>query len=164
MTSGTPRLEIAPAAFASRDTQRLVDEVQEEYVRLYGSPDSSPIEHGVFEAPRGAFFLGRVAGEPVAMGGWRWREDVAPYAGQRVAEVKRMYVAPRARRQGHAQRLLDHLEATAAAAGAPVMVLETGTQQPAAIAMYTASGYQPIPGYGYYRTSPLSRCFAKRLS
>ena len=29
--------------------------------------------------------------------------------------------------------------------------------------MYTSSGYEPIPGFGYYRDSPVNRCFARRL-
>ena len=43
------------------------------------------------------------------------------------------------------------------------MVLETGTMQPEAIALYTSSGYEPVPGFGYYKDAPLSRCFGKRL-
>jgi hypothetical protein len=43
------------------------------------------------------------------------------------------------------------------------MVLETGIVQPEAIALYLSSGYENIPGFGYYRDSPLSRCFGRRL-
>jgi hypothetical protein len=44
------------------------------------------------------------------------------------------------------------------------MVLETGTEQPEAIALYTSSGYEPCTKFGYYRFHDDSRCFAKRLS
>ena len=60
-------------------------------------------------------------------------------------------------------RMLAHLEATAAAAGAEAMVLETGTEQPEAIALYVSAGYSPIPGFGYHREAPESRCFGKLL-
>jgi ribosomal protein S18 acetylase RimI-like enzyme len=159
----TSTLRIAPVPFADPDTQRLVEQVQSEYVVLYGGPDSSPIEPGVFEAPRGAFFLGYVDGEPVAMGGWRLRPDVVPLGGTLGAEVKRMYVAPGARRRGYAREVLDHLETTARAAGADVMVLETGTEQPAAIRMYEEAGYVPVEKFGHYTWSPKSRCFGKRI-
>ena len=79
------------------------------------------------------------------------------------AEVKRMYVVPTAQRRGVARRMLAHLEVTAAEAGVEAMVLETGMKQPEAIALYTSSGYEPIPGFGYYCGSELSRCFGRRI-
>ena len=42
-------------------------------------------------------------------------------------------------------------------------MLETGLQQPEAIALYASAGYAPIAGFGYYKDSPLSRCFGKPL-
>ena len=74
-----------------------------------------------------------------------------------------MYVAPSARRRGYARAVLTHLEDTARAAGADVMVLETGTEQPEAIAMYVAHGYVLVEEFGYYAWSPKSRCFGKPL-
>ena len=59
--------------------------------------------------------------------------------------------------------MLAHLEATAYAAGAEAAVLETGIAQPEAIALYESSGYVHVPGFGYYRDSPLSRCLAIAL-
>ena len=43
------------------------------------------------------------------------------------------------------------------------MVLETGTAQPEAMALYESSGYTPIPSFGYYQDVPLNRCYAKPL-
>ncbi len=162
-TRPTSVLRVAPVAFTDPDTQRLVAEVQAEYVVRYGGPDDSPLEEGVFDPPRGAFFLGYEDGVPVAMGGWRLRSDVLPFDRTSAAEVKRMYVAPGARRRGHARTVLAHLEATAREAGADVMVLETGTAQPEAIRMYLEAGYEPIDTFGHYAWSPKSRCFGKRL-
>ena len=59
--------------------------------------------------------------------------------------------------------MLAHLERTAAEAGAEAMILETGTAQPEAMALYESSGYTPIPSFGYYRHAPLNRCYAKTL-
>jgi GNAT superfamily N-acetyltransferase len=75
-----------------------------------------------------------------------------------------MYVVPAAQRRGLARRMLAHLEATAAEAGIEALVLETGMKQPEAIALYTSSGYEPVPGFGYYSGSDLSRCFGRRLT
>ena len=66
------------------------------------------------------------------------------------ADVRR----PAARGAGHARAMLAHLERTAAAAGHRAMVLETGTAQPEAIALYESSGYTPIPSFGHYRGRP----------
>ena len=159
----TSPLRIAPARLSDRDAVGLVAQVQAEYTLLYGGPDDSLPAHEVFEPPDGAFFLGYVDGLAVAMGGWRRRDDVPAFGRQQSAEIKRMYVVPAARRRGHAQAVLHHLEATARGAGAEVMVLETGTMQPEAIALYEAAGYRRIEDFGYYSWSPLSRCFGKPL-
>lgn len=156
-------LVIRPARFVEPDTQRLVAEVQAEYVERYGGPDETPLDEGVFDPPGGAFFLGYLGRVPVAMGGWRRREDVHPWGCRRAAEVKRMFVASSGRRRGFARAILARLEGSARAAGADVMVLETGTAQPEAIALYTAMGYQLIEKFGYYAWSPQARCFGKRL-
>lgn len=144
------------------DAVRLIEEVQALYVDRYGTPDEAPIDASEFEEGRGRFHLAHLDGELVGMGAWRFTE-VRALGGGVTAEIKRMYVVPAARGRGVARRLLVHLEATAAAEGVEVVVLETGTQQPEAIGLYTSSGYQPIPGYGFYCGSDLSRCFGRRL-
>ncbi len=42
-------------------------------------------------------------------------------------------------------------------------MLETGTAQPEAIALYESSGYTRIEGFGHYLWSPENRCFGKPL-
>jgi GNAT superfamily N-acetyltransferase len=163
MNGDEKSLAIRPARFVDPDTQRLVAEVQLEYVERYGGPDETPLEEGAFDPPGGAFFLGYLGRVPVAMGGWRRRDDVHPWGCRQAAEVKRMYVASTGRRRGFARAILARLESSARAAGADVMVLETGTAQPEAIALYTAMGYQQIEKFGYYAWSPKTRCFGKRL-
>lgn len=157
-----PDWRVERVAIDHPDAQSLVREVQQLYVERYGSPDESPVEAESFLEPEGAFFVGYLAGLPVATGAWR-RCQVAFGEARRVVEVKRMYVAPSAQRRGLARLLLAHLEGTAARAGADAVVLETGVRQPEAIALYASSGYGAIPGYGHYRGSPLSRCFGKLL-
>lgn len=145
------------------DAQRLVEEVQAEYVARYGGPDQTPIDPTMFDPPAGAFYVGYLDGRPVATGAWR-RSRVAALGTTATAEIKRMYVVPDARGAGHARRMLAHLEQGAASAGAAAMILETGTAQPEAIALYESSGYTRVPGFGHYRNSPLSRCFGKPLT
>ncbi|WP_051275856.1 GNAT family N-acetyltransferase [Marmoricola sp. URHB0036] len=145
------------------DAALLVEEVQGEYVARYGGRDETPIDPTYFEEPNGAFFVGYLDGRPVATGAWRRRTDVLVEGTSLTAEVKRMYVVPRARGLSLARAMLAHLEDTARESGAEVMVLETGLRQPEAIALYESAGYQPIAGFGYYKDAPLSRCLARSL-
>ena len=99
----------------------------------------------------------------MATGAWRRRDDVEVFGTRRTAEVKRMYVAPAARGLGVARRMLARLEESAAAADAEAMILETGTAQPEAMALYESSGYARIENFGHYRWSPQNRCYGKLL-
>lgn len=157
---GAVRMERVPITHP--DAARLVEAVQAEYVVRYGSRDDSPVDPRDFEDPLGCFFVGYLDDEPVATGAWR-RSAVQALGTGVTAEVKRMYVVPAAQRRGIARRMLAHLEATAAVAGVEALVLETGMKQPEAIELYLSCGYEPVPGFGHYRDSGLSRCFARRI-
>jgi GNAT superfamily N-acetyltransferase len=146
------------------DARRLVAEVQAEYVARYGGEDATPLDPTVFELPQGEFFVAYRDHVPVATGAWRRRDDVEAFGTRRTAEVKRMYVVPDARRTGLARRLLARLEESATAAGAEAMVLETGTAQPEAMALYESSGYSRIENFGHYKWSPQNRCYGKPLA
>ncbi|WP_211175014.1 GNAT family N-acetyltransferase [Pseudonocardia xinjiangensis] len=146
------------------DALSLVAGLQQEYRVRYGDEDSTPLDPREFDAPDGWFVVGYVAGEPVACGGWRARDDrddPALRAGD--AEIKRMFVATEHRGRGYARAVLAELERTAAAAGRRRAVLESGTAQPEAMALYPSAGYEPVPSFGHYRDSPNSRFFAKPL-
>jgi GNAT superfamily N-acetyltransferase len=145
------------------DALGLVAEVQAEYVVRYGGQDNTPLDPEMFEPPRGAFFVAYRDGDPVATGAWRLRDDVEAFGTTQTAEVKRMYVAPRARGLGVARRMLAHLEHSAVGAGARAMILETGTAQPEAMALYESAGYARIENFGHYRWSPQNRCYGIRL-
>jgi putative acetyltransferase len=81
-----------------------------------------------------------------------------------IAEVKRVYVAPHARGQGIARRILVELEAQARRLGYVRVHLETGTLQPDAVRLYEQAGYERIPGFGKYIDDPRSVYFGKSLS
>jgi GNAT superfamily N-acetyltransferase len=172
MTGGQPmdsaaetleRWQIVALPITHPDAALLVEKVQQEYVVRYGGRDETPLDPTYFAPPSGAFFVGYLHGRPVATTAWRRRGDVVVDGTDRTAEIKRMYVAPESRGRGLARLMLAHLEDTARASGADVMILETGLAQPEAIVLYESAGYTPIPGFGYYKDAPLSRCFARRL-
>lgn len=147
---------IETRSYDDPDVVRMVDEVQAHYADLYdGTGDESVVEVDEFVPPNGLFLVGLLDGEPVATGGWR-RIDGA-------AEIKRMYVAEQARGRGLARVMLAELEATAAAAGANRLVLNTGDRQPAAIALYESSGYERISGFGHYACHPGALFYGKTV-
>ena len=95
----------------------------------------------VFE-PHVRFFVARIGGEAVGCGA------VALFDGY--AEVKRMYTREAARGRGIGKALLVRLEAEALGAGKPVLRLETGTEQAAAITLYEGYGFRPCGAFGHY--------------
>ena len=98
-----------------------------------------------------------------------WREGVAVGCGalRRLdahrGELRRMFVTQHARRDGVARALLARLEADALALGYRRLVLETGTRQRPAMALYRAAGWRRIVPYGSFVNDPTSVCFGKTL-
>ena len=84
--------------------------------------------------------------------------------GDGSAEVKRMFVAENRRGRGVAGALLQHLAEAAAAASVSVIRLETGWEQPDAIALYLKHGYVHIENFGKYVGDESSVCMEKRLA
>lgn len=101
------------------------------------SPSATPAD---MSPPGGAFLVLYLDERPVACGGIKHN---APDTG----EVKRMYVAPEARRRGLARRLLGALEDAARDLGYTRIRLDTGNQQLDALALYESAAYRAIPAY-----------------
>lgn len=147
------------------DAVKLEAQVQVEYQTRYeGEGDATFLDPAMFVPPNGLYLLAYDASDaPVASGGWRRQDQSHEGYADGDAEVKRMYVIPEARGLGLARRILAELEADARAAGRTRMVLETGDQQPEAIALYLSSGYTLSEKFGYYRHHDSSRCMTKPL-
>jgi ribosomal protein S18 acetylase RimI-like enzyme len=79
------------------------------------------------------FLVGTVNGEIVAT-------VMAGYEGHR-GWVNYLAVAPRARREGHARALMQHVEALLLARGCPKLSLLVRNSDPEAIAFYRRLGY-----------------------
>ena len=86
-------MNIQRVAYGHPDADRLIEEVQEEYVLRYGGRDETPLDRLMFEPPAGSFYVGYLDGVPVASGAWR-RTSVSALGSSAAAEVKRMYVRP----------------------------------------------------------------------
>jgi ribosomal protein S18 acetylase RimI-like enzyme len=168
MTDSGPKSTATPSStltllarpYDHPDARVLQFALYREQVQLYGFADNPVgLDAEVFTPPRGGVFLVGFTstGTPVACGGWLWLRPG-------LAEIKRMYVVPAARRFGHGKALLRALERDAARAGATEAVLETGVRNHAALALYVALGYRATGSYAAARNPEVNRALAKRLS
>lgn len=108
-----------------------------------------------FAAPGGRFLVGYDGPLAVCCGGVKRLPDG-------VAEIKRMYVVPAARRRGVARLLLGALEDAARDLGYDRVRMDTGAKHQHAIAFYEGAGYVPVPDYN---GNPLAAWWAeKRLA
>jgi putative acetyltransferase len=78
-------------------------------------------------------------------------------------EVKRMYVSENSRGKGIATKVLSELEKWAAELNYSRCLLETGKNQPEALALYKKNGYSITPNFGQYQNVDNSVCFEKNL-
>jgi GNAT superfamily N-acetyltransferase len=107
---------------------RLFGYVVDEALPL-GSDDLTP--------PRGLVLVARRDGVAVGCGAVKLQHP-------RIAEIKRMWVAPHVRGRGIGRQLLAALEARALAAGKSVARLDSNERLQAALAMYYAHGYAEV--------------------
>ncbi len=103
--------------------------------------------HGVHLLARaGGLALGCVSLRPLAPG---------------LAEVKRLWVAPQARGQGLARRLMQAIETEARRLNYTTLNLDTHHGLTAAMALYQKTGWTPTSPYSGY---PSTRWFTKHLA
>ena len=156
MPANFPTLTVAPDDPHGATAASLIADLCDELSCRYDRP---PSLYTMAEAadPRAGFVVARLDGEPVGCGALRRIDETT-------VEIKRMYVAPAARRHGIARRILAELERLAAGHGDARVILETGTRQPEASALYEAAGYRRIENYGRYVGNPEAVCFEMRLT
>jgi GNAT superfamily N-acetyltransferase len=81
-----------------------------------------------------------------------------------IMEVKRMFVLDSHRGRGIASAMLKVLEDWSTELEYRKCMLETGKNQPEAIALYNKRNYKIIPNYGQYQSMENSVCFEKELN
>ncbi|MET7552175.1 bifunctional helix-turn-helix transcriptional regulator/GNAT family N-acetyltransferase [Streptomyces sp. NPDC005500] len=130
-------------------------ELQERFETGFDPVRSLLPDAGKLRPPHGLFLVARLHGKPVGCAGLK----VPPGAP---AEVKRMWVAPQARRLGLGRRFLAELEARAALHGHDVLRLDTNRALSAAIGLYHSYGFQEVTAFN---DEPYAHCwFEKRIT
>ena len=112
-----------------------------------GSPDAFELR-----PPDGAFVVGLIDDVVVACGGVRT-------IGDRIGEIKRMWVDPDRRGLGLGSQLLAHLESVSADLGHRVVRLDTNDNLTEALTLYRRRGYREIERYN---DNPYARCWFEK--
>lgn len=140
----------------SEAAAQLIRELSDLLGQMYGDDGSGNFTPADVSVPRSAFVIAQLHGRPVGCGALRALDKAT-------AEIKRMYVSPAARRLGVGRRILLALERLATSFDYGAIWLETGREQPEAIALYEATGYRRRDCYGIYVDDPRSLCYEKSL-
>ena len=99
-------VKIETSAVDSKEVRQLMAELWREVDLIYGNSEPTAPDMSGLDSDRAAFLIVRVDGKAMGCVGLRPLSDT-------IAEVKRMYVQPAARRTGLARRLMERLEAIA---------------------------------------------------
>ena len=150
-------MELLPTSPAAPAVSALIQQLDEDLATRYPGGEIHGIDSTEFERAGGYFLVVRESAALVGCGAFR------PLDAAR-AEIKRMFVVPKFRRQGHSRTILRHLEAEIRRRSFRTIVLKTGIRQPEAITFYLAEGYTSIALFGPYVDEAINRCFAKQLT
>jgi len=165
-TPGPDGLTIDAVAWDDPEAAALRAAQEAEMSARYGGADGVP---GIDPRSVVVTLVARLDGRPVGtvtvrdVSGTDDRRGRGTTHPAATGEVKRLYVAGDLRGRGIARRLMAELERSARQVGFRRFVLETGTAQPEAIALYEAIGYEPIESFGDHVGSERQRCYGKRL-
>jgi GNAT superfamily N-acetyltransferase len=135
-------VRLSPAAWDDPVVQQLVAAQRAELIDRYSGDKEPGVKPSATDVA--VVLVARDDdGTPVGCGALR-------PLGSDSAEVKRMYVVPEARGRGLSKVLLTALESEARGRGWTTLRLETGPEQPEAVALYTGAGYRPTGAFGHY--------------
>ena len=124
------------------DARALVEGLEEELCALYPALNRHGLSIDRLFRPDILFFIARLNDEPAGCAGVAYDRGLA--------EVKRMYVRPTARRRGVARALLERIESEARARGHVKLFLETGDAQLGAMECYATAGFTRCGAFGTY--------------
>jgi GNAT superfamily N-acetyltransferase len=147
------RINLVPTSHP--DARAMLAQFYVEIRKRFGFDVSHQADAREMDAPGGRFLVAYEDDRPVASGGIRtWEPGVC--------EIKRMFVAPGARRHGYGRKLLDALEEAAREAGFRRIVLDTLDSHVDAMTLYDSAGYARVPAYN--ENPYASAWFAKELA
>ena len=139
-------LQLEHVEVPTDDARALIGELDAELSGPYAPEQRHGLSIARLFRPGVLFYIARSEGTPVGCGGVAFEDGFA--------EVKRMYVRPRARGRDVARTILARLEEEARARGVTRLALETGDAQRAAIRFYERAGFARCAAFGAYEAMP----------
>jgi putative acetyltransferase len=139
------------------DVHRLIDELNTYLLSLYRVEECHHLTIGELAGDDVTFFTARIDGELVGCGALRRLDHT-------MSEIKRMYVLPRLQGRGIGGQILDAIERHGLDQGAGTLVLETGAEQPDALALYRKYGFTERGAYIGYPENGVSIFMEKRIN
>jgi putative acetyltransferase len=150
------RIEVVPADPRKAPFAALVRELDQYMAGLYPAESNHLVDLETLAGSDMRFFAARLGDEALGGGAIMLKTGYA--------EVKRIFVSPRARGLGVGKLILKRLEQEARALGLSLMRLETGTLQPQALSLFAAMGFSRRGPFGDYPANdPYSIFMEKRL-
>ena len=131
------------------DASALIAELDQVLGALYDPEQRHGLSIEQVFQPNVRFFVARLGDQAAGCGAIALFDDYA--------EVKRMYTREAARGRGVGRALLARIEQEARNAGKPLLRLETGTLQEAAIGLYEGCGFRACGAFGHYADLPPDR-------
>lgn len=155
MRNRLPDLVITIADPADPSVRALIDALDQYMIPLYPAESNHLLDIETLRRPQMRFFSAIVGEDVLGCGGCWLHGDYA--------EIKRVYVSPKARGLGLAKKLMRRIEHEARVSGRSIARLETGIYQPEAIGLYRALGYAERGPFGDYGPDPNSVFMEKVL-
>jgi DNA-binding MarR family transcriptional regulator/N-acetylglutamate synthase-like GNAT family acetyltransferase len=132
---------VSPASPAARAcVGNYFAELDRRFERGFDPGASLPADDRDLVAPRGAFLIASIDGEPVACG-------AVKLISSGVGSLKRMWVGDSVRGLGIGRRMLEALEQEARGLGITTLRLETNRTLQEAIGLYRSAGYSEVAAF-----------------
>tara|TARA_B100001245_G_scaffold148243_1_gene110869 strand:- start:137 stop:610 length:474 start_codon:yes stop_codon:yes gene_type:complete len=147
-------IEVIRADPREAKIRKLIESLDVYMLALYPSESTHRVDTTFLASRNARFFSALCDGMLVGCGGILIEHDYA--------EVKRIFVSPKARGLGVGRKLMERLEVESRRLGFKLLRLETGIYQPEALALFKAMGFIPRLSFGDYPNNDPNSIFMEK--
>ena len=147
-------IEVIRADPREAKIRKLIESLDVYMLALYPSESTHRVDTTILASQNARFFSALCDGILVGCGGILIEHDYA--------EVKRIFVSPKARGLGIGRKLMERLEVESRRLGFKLLRLETGIYQPEALALFKAMGFIPRLSFGDYPNNDPNSIFMEK--
>ena len=147
-------IEVIRADPREAKIRKLIESLDVYMLALYPSESTHRVDTTILASRNARFFCALCDGMLVGCGGILIEHDYA--------EVKRIFVSPKARGLGVGRKLMERLEVESRRLGFKLLRLETGIYQPEALALFKAMGFIHRLSFGDYPNNDQNSIFMEK--